>query len=118
MFMVLLVLNDPDKLKAVLEAWESAGVSGITVLHSTGLGKLRQEPSLWDDLPLLPNLEHFYEHEELHSRTIFSVVSDEGIADRLVKVTQALIGDFNQPETGLLVVMPLVKVYGLEKTSR
>jgi nitrogen regulatory protein PII len=118
MLMVLLVLNDSDKLRDVLEAWESAGVPGVTVLHSTGLGKLRQDSGLWDDLPLLPNIEDFFEREELHSRTIFSVVPNEDMADRLVQLTQKLIGDFNQPETGLLVVLPLVKVYGLDKATR
>jgi len=118
MLMVLLVINDPEKLKDVLEAWESAGVPGITVLHSTGLGKLRQDSCLWDDLPLLPNIEDFFEREELHSRTVFSVVPNEEMADRLVHVTEKLIGDFKQPETGLLVIMPLIKVYGLEKEPR
>jgi nitrogen regulatory protein PII len=115
MFMVLLVLNDPDKLKDVLEAWESVNVPGVTVLHSTGLGKLRQFPGLWDDLPLLPNVDDFFEREELHSRTLLSVVPDEAFADKLVSVTKKILGGFNRPGTGLLVIMPLVKVYGLGK---
>jgi nitrogen regulatory protein PII len=118
MLMVLFVLNDPSKLKELLEAWDEVGVPGVTVLHSTGLGKLRQDTCLWDDLPLLPNIEDFYEREELHSRTLFSVVPDEKMAKKLVEVTQKLIGDFRKPNTGLLVVMPLLKVYGLEKKER
>lgn len=115
MLMVLLVLNDPDKLEDMLEAWEDVGVPGITILHSTGVGKLRQSSCLWDDVPLLPNLEDFYEREELHSRTIFSVVPDEAMAEKLVAVTQRLIGELNKRETGLMVFLPVVKVFGLEK---
>jgi len=117
MFMVLLVLHNPDKLKDILEAWEKAGVPGVTVLHSTGIGRLRQHPSLWDDLPLLPRLEDFYKHEELLGRTLFTVVRDELRVDEVIRVTQSVRGDLSRPGTGLLVVFPLMRVYGLEKFS-
>lgn len=115
MFMVLLVLQNTDKLRDILEAWEKAGAPGVTIMNSTGIGRLRQHPSLWDDLPLLPRLEDFYKHEELLSRTLFSVVSDEPMVDEIVRATQSILGDLSQPETGLLVVFPLSRVYGLEK---
>lgn len=118
MFMVLLVLHNPDKLKDILEAWEKAGVPGVTVMHSTGIGRLRQYPSLWDDLPLLPCLEDFYKHEELLSKTLFSVVPDEAMVDEVTRATQSVLGDMNQPDTGLLVVFPLLRVYGLEKNPQ
>jgi nitrogen regulatory protein PII len=118
MLMALLVLNDPDKLRDVLEAWEAIGVSGITILHSTGPGKLRQDPSLWEDIPLLPSIEDFYEREELFSRTLISVVPSEEIVEKLASTTRRLIGDFNKPDTGIFVVLPVMKVYGLEKETR
>ena len=37
MFMILFVLHDPEKLDDILTAWEEAGVSGVTILPSTGL---------------------------------------------------------------------------------
>lgn len=118
MFLVLLVLHNPDKLRDILEAWEEAGVPGITILHSTGIGKLRRHPSLWDDLPLLPRLEDFYKHDELLSKTLFSVVPDEPMVDEIVRATQSVLGDLSQPETGLLVIFPLIHVYGLEKSPK
>lgn len=118
MFLVLLVLHNPDKLREILEAWEKAGVPGVTIMHSTGIGKLRQHPSLWDDLPLLPRLEDFYKHEEILGRTLFSVVSDEPMVDEITRATQSVLGDLSQPETGLLVVFPLIRVYGLEKSPK
>ena len=42
MHMILLVLNNPGDLDDVLDAWENAGVSGITILPSTGLASRRQ----------------------------------------------------------------------------
>jgi nitrogen regulatory protein PII len=116
MYFVLFVLNDPDKMEPVLDAWEHAGVGGVTIMHTSGLGRLRKN-LFNDDLPLIPSLGVFMEHlEEMH-RTLFSVVSSMEIVELLVKATQEVIGDLENPETGLLVVLPVERVYGLHKKS-
>src|SRR3970040_375267 len=115
MFLVLFVLNDAERLGDILNAWEKVGVPGITILHSSGLGRARQQSGIWDDLPLMPSLQSLLEHEELFSRTLFTVVKEEGMVDKLVSVTQDVIGDLNLPGTGLLAVLPVSRVYGLAK---
>lgn len=116
MNLVLFVLNDPDKLESVLDAWEEVGVGGVTILHSSGLGKLRQN-LFRDDLPLILSLSDLMEHDEVLHRTLFSVVEDMDLVEKLVAATQRVIGDLENPETGLLVVLPVAKVYGLNKKS-
>ena len=37
MYMVLFVLDDPEHLDAVLSAWSSKGLTGVTIVESTGL---------------------------------------------------------------------------------
>jgi hypothetical protein len=114
MYFVVFVLNDPEKCDRLLSAWEEAGVLGATIMHSTGLGRLRG--SGWmDDLPLFPSLEVFTEHEEDFSRTIFTVVDSESGVDRLVAATEGVVGALTQPDTGFLVVLPVARVYGLNK---
>ncbi len=54
-YLVVLIVDDPDHCPAILNAWEEAGVSGVTILESSGLGRLRQG-GLMDDLPLMPSL--------------------------------------------------------------
>jgi hypothetical protein len=44
---------------------------------------------------------------------LFSVVEDETVAEQLVRVTKQVVGDLTRPGVGLLVVMPVLKVYGL-----
>ena len=46
MYMIVLVLDNPDQLDKVLEAWMEAGVRGITVLDSTGVHRLREQGGL------------------------------------------------------------------------
>ena len=114
MFFVLLVLHDAEKCDALLRAWEDAGVRGATVMHSTGLGRMRGNGWM-DDMPLFPSLEDFTEHEEYFNRTIFTVVESESSVDRLVAATEGVVGELSRPETGFLVVLPVMRVYGLNK---
>ncbi len=112
MNIVLFVLNDPTTLEALLTAWEEAGVKGITVLPSTGLGRLRQS-ALLEDLPLIPSLNDMEIHLEKLNRTLFTICDDERTIDRLVEATQQVVGNLDEPNTGILAVIPLARVYGL-----
>lgn len=117
MYFIIFVLHDPEKCDPLLSAWEDAGVRGATILHSTGLGRLRG--SEWmDDVPLFPSLEAFTEREEYFSRSIFTVVDSESMVDRLVDATKSVVGDLSQPDTGFLVVLPVARVYGMNKVHQ
>jgi nitrogen regulatory protein P-II 1 len=115
MYMILFVLHDPSLLRDVLEAWDQAGVSGITILPSTGLKRLQVTDVLRDDMPLIMSLEDLFKQEECLNRTLFTVVKDDEMVEKVVKVTQAIIGDFNEPNTGILTVLPVARVYGLDR---
>ena len=113
MFLVLFVLHDPNKLPDLLRAWEEVGVRGATILPSTGLARLRQSLALRDDLPIMPSLRDFYHFDEGTNRTLFTVLEDEALIEPLREATERVVGPLDQPETGLLVVLPALRVYGL-----
>jgi len=115
MNMILFILHDPEKLRQVLDAWTEAGVSGATVLFSTGMGRLQQNQSLRDDLPLMPSLEDFLPKVDSLSRTIFSVVDDETVVEKVIAATERVVGDLEQPDRGLLMVLPVAQVRGLRR---
>ena len=115
-FLVVLVLDDTDKRSLILDAWESVGVKGITILGSTGLGRVRRA-GLRDDLPLMPSLQDMLYGETSHHHTLFSVVDSQEQVNALIKTTQTIIGDLSQPNTGLLFVVPVLQVVGLPKTE-
>ena len=117
MYMVLLIIDDPGKCRAVLDAWSQAGAPGATILPSTGFDRLRKQAGLSGDLPLLPSLADFLEKEEDRHNTIFSIIRGHELVERLVKASQDILGDLNEPGTGILVVLPVLEAYGLDRRS-
>ncbi len=113
MFLVLFVLNNPDSLDDVLTAWEEAGVSGITVLPSTGLGRIRQKNGVREDVPLLPALEDFYRPTSDVNYTLFSVIETEALVPKVVQATEQTVGSLDEPRNGILVVLPIAQAYGV-----
>jgi nitrogen regulatory protein PII len=110
-YLVLLVLDDLNHSHDVLEAWEEAGAKGVTILESTGIGRVRRV-GLRDDIPLMPSLSDLLKSDETRHRTLFTVVATEEQADRIMEGTQRVIGDLSLPNTGLAFVIRLQKVYG------
>ncbi|HJR80142.1 MAG TPA: hypothetical protein VJ821_08720 [Anaerolineales bacterium] len=118
MFLILFVLNDPDKLEDLLIAWEENNVQGATVLFSTGFGRIRELDAWRDDMPLIPSLSDFYEVPENLNRTIFTIVKDEGQIDAIVASTKRVVGELDEHETGLLLILPVARAYGLDKKTK
>jgi nitrogen regulatory protein P-II 1 len=114
MYLILFVLDDPDKLEDLLNAWEEAGTGGATVLVSAGMNRMLNH-GFRDDIPLMPGLDDFYKRVEDYHRTLFTIVKDDDMLNKIVYATQRVVGELNQPNTGILVVMPTMQVYGLEK---
>lgn len=112
--MVLLILDDLDLCSDVLAAWEATGVSGITILESTGLGRVRKA-GFRDGLPLMPSLLNLMQSREETHRTLFTVVEGEEMVDRLIQATETITGDMSAANTGVLFVLPVSRVVGIRK---
>ena len=112
-YLIVLVLDNPDQCLDVLRAWEEAGASGATILESTGLARLHK--AIRDDLPLVPSIRDLLGVRELHHRTLFTVVRDEESVERIIEATQKITGDLNLHHTGILFVLPVLRVLGLER---
>lgn len=113
-FLIVFVLDDPDRCRDILDAWEDAGIRGITILESSGLGRVRRA-GVRDDLPLIPSLSDLFKSTETRHRTLFAVVKIQEQIDAIVEATQSVVGDLDQAHTGLLFVLPVSQVYGKSK---
>ncbi len=116
-YLVVLIVDDPDHCPTILDAWEEVGVSGVTIIESSGLGRLRHG-GLLDDLPLMPSLSEILEGEEVHHRTLLTVVKDEAMVDRLEAIVKRIMGDLDEPNSGFMFVVPVLRAIGLNRRDR
>ena len=114
MYFLLFVLHEPAYCDEVMLAWEKSGVKGITILPSTGLNRMSKR-ALLEDMPLMPSLEDFFNSHEIGNRTLFTVVETEEIVDQVVAATEEIVGKLDQPNTGIMILLPVIKSFGIKK---
>lgn len=110
MQMVMLVLDDPGQLDAVLDAWEKAGLPGATIIESTGIRRLR---AAGDRIHARFSFGHRAGRLEEGHYTLLIVVPDAQAVQRCLTATEAIVGDLSGPHTGILAAWPLTLVKGV-----
>jgi len=81
MYMILCVIDKPDHLNAVLQEWQQNGITGVTILESTGLHRLAEQPHI-------PMRYVFGStSSERGNITLFAVVENEEIIQRCLEIT-------------------------------
>lgn len=116
-YLVTLVLDDLEHELEIFDAWEKAGVGGITILDSTGLARVRQKVGYRDDIPLMPSIRSFFQSREERHRTLFSIVDGENMVHRLIEATESVTGKLSEPHTGILFALPLSHVAGIPRRA-
>ena len=116
MHLIVLVINDPNTCSTLLEAWERAGVPGATILES--LGFVRAQMGMRDDIPLLPSLSDLEEKDNVRHRTLFSVVRDMETVEKVIRITEKIIGPLERENTGFLFVVPVTAAYGMHEWKK
>jgi hypothetical protein len=113
--LIVLVLDDANKVTEVVNAWLEAGVPGVTLLDSAGLGHEFAQHGVRSDVSFMPSLESLLRVREEHSRTLFSVVLDGFNVDALIAATEAITGELHSPDTGILFTLPVTRARGLHR---
>ena len=111
--MILLVLDDPGKIEDVLHAWITCGVSGTTVFDTRGLQHELKCSSIRDDFPVFASIRAFTRSPEEPHNTLFAVVGDDFDVEALAEATERIVGPLSEPGTGILVQIPVTRVWGL-----
>ncbi len=112
--LLVIILDDLERLPALLEALRDAGVSGSTLFDSIG----GYRASTWlDEIGLSGIRKMFGAAEELKRRTLLAVVENEKIDGAIAAAEQA-VGGFGRPDSGILFTIPITRVLGLHKRPR
>lgn len=100
MYTIFFVLDDPDKLREVLDALEKVGISGVTILESTGLNRVKRKAFPMRYLP------DFYNQEENHL-TLMTIVKEEAMIEACLQATESVVGELSNPNTGIFAAWPI-----------
>jgi len=109
--LLIVILNDLKLLPELLNAWQAIGLPGPTILEGAG----GYRTSSWLTKVGLGALGRIFETDELRRRTLLSAVDGDELLAQAVAEAERVVGGFDQPDTGLLLVLPVVDAKGLVK---
>jgi len=110
-YLLVVILDDLKVLPDLLHAWREAGVPGATILESVGAYRAHT----WLERMGLGALERLFEAEEIRRRTLLTAVDDDTLLARAVAEAERVVGGFERPHSGILLVLPVAEARGLRK---
>jgi len=114
MYIIMFVLDDPQQLDNVLDAWDEIGVRGVTIIESTGIQRrLKQRKRI----PMRFSIDPISFGGEEGNYTLFTIVKSIDLIDKLTAATEKIVGNLEDPNTGILIAWPLNYVKGIKGMS-
>ncbi len=108
MKLLILFLNKVEKLEEVLEGFVEIGITGATVIDSVGMGHILSE-----EVPIFAGLRFMFAGAKPHNKTVFSVIREEK-EEEAIRLLKKIVGDLDQPGTGIVFTISLDRVEGLK----
>jgi hypothetical protein len=109
MYMLIMVLDNSENLNDVLQAWMDAGVPGVTILESTGINRVLPREQAG---PMFAGFSQIFGAGRVGHNTLFAVIENLALAETAVKATETVVGNLNDPHTGVVFVVPVAKTWG------
>jgi nitrogen regulatory protein P-II 1 len=111
MRLLLIVLNKEELLDDFVQGLLEADVRGATILDSVGMGRI-----LSQDLPIFAGLKGLLSGNRPHNKTILTAVNEDQ-EEKVAEVFREIVGPFNEPGNGLIISLPVHKIYGMGQNS-
>lgn len=106
--LLIAVINEEEKLDAILSGMVELGITGATIINSEGMGRV-----LSHDVPIFAGLELLALRSRPRNQTIFSVIREDEKVDGVLNLLREVIGDLDDPGTGIAFTVPISRVVGL-----
>ncbi len=112
MYMLMFVLDNPNLLDDVLDAWDAIGVRGVTIIESSGINRRRAQRL---GSPFMLGFHRLVDNSREGHYTLFAIVENETIIQDCTTAAEGIVGDLNKPNTGVMAAWPLSLVKGAPK---
>jgi hypothetical protein len=108
---LIVVLNKVELLESLLQKLADAGISGATILNSTGM--MRELARNTEDLPIFGSLRFHLDPERNESKTLFMALDDTKI-ESAKAIIREVVGDISKPDTAVMFTLPILTAEGVE----
>ena len=111
--MLQVILDDVSFLPDLIQVWREIGVSGTTIMKSVG----GYRTSTWLSKVGLSAIDHIFEAKEIQRRTLIAVIKDDELLAQAIAEAERIVGGFDRPNSGVLVVLPVTQTKGIYKAK-
>lgn len=113
MHLMIIILDDLDRLPALLAAWREIGVR-TTLVESQGGYRI----SNWLDRVGLGGFNNLIQGQAHHNqRLLFSVIESDELLEHAITEAERVLEGFDRPGSGVLFVLPVTRTLGLSKKT-
>lgn len=113
MYVLVLVLEQLDKLPEILKNLIRIGLTGTTVLESTGMGRLLAEWKI--EVPILQEIQTIVEDKSRVNKTLFTVIEDDDKLQEAIAAIKEVTGNLDEHGKGILFAFPITYAEGINK---
>lgn len=112
MFVLFIVLNEPEYLPEVLFKMKQLGIRGATVIDSMGATAISKDIY---SIPVIGGFMKSIDGDTHYNKTVFSVIEREEQVDLVMnRIEKVLGGDMKKPNKGIMFVLPVTHMRGGE----
>ncbi len=115
MYLLVNVLERSENLTRIMEQFAKIGITGSTVIDSTGMGRVLMKTRA--RLPMMEQINKVTTDLESSNKTILTVIEEKDRLEKAIKIVKSLCGDLSKPGKGILFALPLDFVEGLSETD-
>ncbi|MCD6521584.1 hypothetical protein J7K56_02295 [Candidatus Calescamantes bacterium] len=108
MKLLIIVLNREEILDDLLQSMVEAGIFGATIVESVRLAEV-----IASEIPIFAGLRKMMGGGRKFNRMIFAIVEEEEAVDELVNILKESGIDFSKEETGVMLLLPVEKIWGV-----
>jgi len=115
MYLMVTVLEQTKYLSDILEGFAKIGITGSTVIDSTGMGRVLMKTQA--SSTFAQHITKVITDLESSNKTIITVVKDKDILDQAIGIVKSFVGNLYEPGKGILFVCRLEIVEGLPEAD-
>lgn len=113
MQLLVVVINQREKLDDILSGFLELGITGATIINSEGMAHV-----LTHDIPVFAGLQTLISGSRAQNQTIFSVIDDDSKVAEAIALIEDVCGNLDDPGTGIVFTIPVTKAKGVAPELR